>query len=363
MTHTHIIGDLDTQPEPDGLIRGLAFYGIYQYAEALESFQLIYDTLEISNLHDDGKLKSIVNYWLGKTHLQLKHNDEAITYLNTHLATETDCADSLDSIGLAYHQKQEFVKAEEYYRKSLEIDANFASALHNLGLLKSMLQEHDVSRQCLERAYAIDSKNPAILHSLANLYDITGDNLLALVSYERGLKHCPPNDLVTLNALKSDYAEALNQFGHDLYQSDNFIDAEKFYSKALNLMPSNSVSLYQKAMCLFHQEEFPEARKYFIRSAIFNEGLDADDWTSLGICLQKEGKFQAAKSALQISLVLLPYDELAKKHYNELTKLLQATSPTAPEAALFSIDTESNTKWQNLVERSLANVKKTGTER
>ena len=63
-------------------------------------------------------------------------NEEAIQYLNTAIANESNNAQLYDVLGRVYESGlKDYEKAEQSFAKALGIDPNYADALSNLGLI------------------------------------------------------------------------------------------------------------------------------------------------------------------------------------------------------------------------------------
>ncbi|MDR3141744.1 MAG: tetratricopeptide repeat protein [Tannerellaceae bacterium] len=106
-----------------------------------------YLAYEYEQLKDSVKLEQVLKEGLQKfpeekyylislinNYIYSNRNEEAIQYLNTAIANESNNAQLYDVLGRVYESGlKDYAKAEQSFVKALEIDPNYADALSNLG--------------------------------------------------------------------------------------------------------------------------------------------------------------------------------------------------------------------------------------
>lgn len=164
------------------------------------------------------------------------------------------------------------------------------------------------------------------LHSLAGWYEqytealkevtedvqqnIDHNFVLAIEYYGKALNACREDDHALKNIIKPNFAECLAQYGHYLYQAEDFVKALAFYFRAIEFVPNHLAAMNQIGMSYFKQNLFPEARKFF--SNIFRMTKDrqklADAWLNIACTFRLEKSWENAKQALLKAEELAPGD-------------------------------------------------------
>jgi tetratricopeptide (TPR) repeat protein len=109
---------------------------VYQYL-AYE-YEQLKDSVKLEQVLKEGlqKFPSEKYYLLSliNNYIYSNRNEEAIQYLNTAIANESDNAQLYDVLGRVYESGlKDYEKAEQSFIKALEIDPNYTDALSNLG--------------------------------------------------------------------------------------------------------------------------------------------------------------------------------------------------------------------------------------
>jgi tetratricopeptide (TPR) repeat protein len=106
-------------------------YLAYEYEQRRDSVKIEQVLKEGLQKFPDEKyyLLSLIN-----NYIYSNRNEEAIQYLNTAIANESNNAQLYDVLGRVYESGlKDFGKAEQSFTKALEIDPNYTDALSNLG--------------------------------------------------------------------------------------------------------------------------------------------------------------------------------------------------------------------------------------
>ncbi len=141
-----------------------------KYNKALTLYQEVYKQDASNNV-----LSAIIDM-----HLILKQNDQAILLLTDAVNKTPDDISNLFKLASLYHEKQEFDKAELYYRQILDIKPGHIISLNNLAWIKidsDVKQALSLAKQAYEQA----SDSPSIM-------DTYGYFLVRDTQYEAGLE-------------------------------------------------------------------------------------------------------------------------------------------------------------------------------
>ncbi|MDD5067915.1 MAG: tetratricopeptide repeat protein [bacterium] len=203
--------------DKESLENGLFYFKEKNFAKALKCFE---------NMENDKKY-----YYMGLTHVRLKDYDSAIRNLKIYLRKETDYQLMIQIsmiLGYVHVQKSEMVKARKYFEKALQLDFNNSKAYAALGYIDFQLKNYNLSIKNLKRAIELDQQNATAHNSLGYIYaDINMDTDQAVMECETALQLIP------------DYAMYLDSLGWAYYKKNDFTNAKKYLSMALEKNPDN----------------------------------------------------------------------------------------------------------------------------
>ena len=282
--------------------------------------------------------------------LGLVHNDQgdsaaAMKYWERSLQLDASRTDANDSLGYAFLLRDEYEKAEEYFRKALALDPNLASA--NFRLANTLVHQGNVREAVaiLERANSLSAEGHRLL---GEAYQQLKDYAKAKASYEAALA-------ANTNLAEAYYglAKVLGQLGdeekskecwarfstlkaqkdHDARQVRAVFDpssitrrsvaqthtdvgrvyilnhrpkeAEELWLKAATLDGSNTLCRLQLAVHYQQTEQYQNALRYYEEVARLDPG-DALVQLNLGRVCLKLNQVQQAETAFKRVVELAP---------------------------------------------------------
>lgn len=130
---------------------------------------------------------------LGNAYLAMKQYDMAISYYNQIDDTIIYVTPHLPltNTGIAYFQKGDYAKAEEYYNRALKIEPDYINALVLLGQLQLQTGKNQEALKNLIKANRLQSA-PVIKYYLAKAYVATGNKAEAEKLYKEILAEALP---------------------------------------------------------------------------------------------------------------------------------------------------------------------------
>jgi tetratricopeptide (TPR) repeat protein len=302
-------------------------------------------------------------YWLlGKSLFLCNEKSSAIEYLKKHIALNqtkaNECSNpwyAYDLLGQCYEAEHKNNEAMACYLTATQQNVQASSAWHNLGLLylKSAqnLTEEDHFQSLelfqkahffLKKALEINSTHPVFLHSVASWYEHYAVALkkiekpqegvqasidrcfnLALEYHQNAASKCLESDNALKNIIRSNRSECLAQYGHHLYQAQNFTKALDFYTQAHELDGENEAVINQIGMCLFKQNRFAQARTYFLDLLTKTQDPQeqADAWLNTACTYRLEKAWENAQEALNKAKALAPEDPCIQEEEQKLRDL------------------------------------------
>jgi len=320
-------------------------------------------------------------FFLGKACFLCDEKDEAIVYLKQYIEFRKDNLDEIanisyafDLLGQCYEASNKGDDAIECYKVATKINPSCASAWHNLGLLYIKSAQHYLEQENLavsrylfsganffiKKALEISGDNPVFLNSVASWYEkyiellekltedeeavqknIANNFQWAIQYYRKALTICDETDVNLKNIIISNLTECLAQYGHFLYKSQNLLNAQEYYLEAIKLSPSHLSAINQIGMCWFKQNNFVEARKYFVE--IFNKTDDqqeiADAWLNIACTYRLEKDWGNARNALDEARKLAPEDPCICEEEQKLIESRDQSILTAAPQTLFANST------------------------
>jgi protein O-GlcNAc transferase len=271
---------------------------------------------------------------------------------------------------VAAHQAGNIEAAERLYKRVLQTDKRQFDALHMLGVIEGQRRNFAGGLRLLNDALRIRPDAADALINLARMHGELGDNVKAVVSYERALALNPRSPLAHSNisialrrigrcedavrhcdaalALARDYPDAWTNRGNALFDLDRLDEALVSYERALALRPllaaaqlgrgnvlhkmmrsNEALDAYDKALALvpaYKEAHFGRAN-VLQQSMRFDEAIEAydrvfaidpgfaDAWYGRGSILGRLGRREEQYEAFAKAFTLkpdLPYAEGAR---------------------------------------------------
>lgn len=320
-------------------------------------------------------------FFLGKTCFLTDDRLHAAIFLNhfillTNTTTQQENrAHAFDLLGQCYEADDKHEIAVTFYHQAIEHDLMCVSARHNLGLCyMKMAMNHMEShvQKCftllknahiaLSSTLSICANNPMLFHSMASwqeqyiqlLKKFSEDNkikedicvnfMCAIHYYHEALSYCHDEDESLKSIIRVNLTECYAQFGHQLYQMEEYKKAEELYGLALQLDQNHIPALNQAGMCFFKQAMYLEARKKFSEILIPTNDLQdrADAWMNIACCHRLEKNWEEAEKSLDEARKLVPHDPSLDEEFEKLKQAKSQEVLTTTKLTLFGIQQEQD---------------------
>ncbi|MFA6303711.1 MAG: tetratricopeptide repeat protein [Legionella sp.] len=268
------------------------------------------------------------HFYLAKVHYFLHEPVQAIASLRICIRDGSskpyeNLANVYDLMGQCYILLNQSEKAINFFKKAMLLDGFCISAWHNAGLAYLKLAKNsndDLSapifenaRLCLNKALDLSPDNPMMLNSMADWHESYGLQLdqaetvvfnlkTAIDLYQKAIsKAKEAKDTALITLITENLADCVAEYGHHLYKNNDFEQAMTKYAEVLKLDAEHAAALTQMGMCYFKQNNYDEARKYFIQlletPADFQASADA--WLNIACTYRMQKNWEEADVALK----------------------------------------------------------------
>lgn len=112
-----------------------------------------------------------------------------LTLITLSVQAQNPTAEDLVNEGIQYHDKGEYAKAIETYKKALEINPNSGLALYEMALTFFTIKDYQNAEIASKKA--IDANDDHKMHAymmLGNSLDMLGETKKAIKVYEKAMK-------------------------------------------------------------------------------------------------------------------------------------------------------------------------------
>lgn len=353
------------------------------YKEAKELFAV---AIENDPTHPEN------HFFLGQTLFFCKEIQPAIASLTAFidlkepaLPENTDTDDSMnvanayDTLGQCYEAENNSEDALPCYEKATKTDAKCASAWNNMGLYYLGSAEYCLEQNPLEKTVAkinelfkgaqlfikkaldLFKTNPAFLHSMARWFEKYTDMIKLIISdaisaqeqitihfklaielYQKARITCGDKNLTLRDAIITNYAECYAQYGHHIYRSKQYPEAQKLYLKAIELDPNHLNAISQMGTSYSRLGKQIEARNYF--TEILGKTSDtqtlADAHYNIAYTYRLDKNWTKAEEFITKALQLSPLDEdILEEQATLAESKLQAMYISSPQIMFASANT------------------------
>jgi len=223
--------------------------------------------------------------------------------------------------------ENDFLQAEEKFKKSLELIPDRASTLTNLSVTQFKLKKYLEAKASAENAILVEANNIEAYLNLGLIEKEFNNPEFALQLFTKALTLKPDyaeawsNKGVTLHelkryeeamihydkalTLKPDYAEAWSNKGVTLHELKRYEEAMTHYDKALTLKPDYAEAWSNQGNILHELKRFNEAIAHHDKAIMLKPDY-AEAWSNKGIALNEMKRFEEAISHYDKALVLKP---------------------------------------------------------
>ena len=244
---------------------------------------------------------------LAEEHYSKGEYDLAYNYLISVTKNNDSYPDAFNMLGVIYHSKRKFTKAQECFKKAFEINPNYTEAALNLVITYNDLGNYVEAKNIYQQALKLSSNDTK--------------------SPDRHVKA----------KLSNMYAEIADIYiNHEL-----FSNALVEYDKALELCPSFKDIRMKKAKCLSHLGKYIDAKnEYYL---ILENNLNDDSesaYINLGMLHYKKGWYRDAISVWKKLLAIKPECERAKTYISMVEDELSGAKAIAFDKIGFQLENE-----------------------
>jgi Flp pilus assembly protein TadD len=234
--------------------------------------------------------------------------DQALLLYVKSLDIRADDAKILYNIGNIHHQLGSNKLARRAFNQSLTLDGDNIATLTKLGILSLASKDVVQARHYIEKAVHLDQarlvSQPKAEQSAYHLPDadslLESYNALGVLKDLQG-EHLSAQSLFKLCLLLHKSANTLNNLGYSFYLTGNYILAEEYFKKAIDINPK----------C---ERAWSNLGLIYVRNGQYNRAFqtlkqvmsDADAYNDIGYLLMLEGRHQEAEYFLQHAIEASP---------------------------------------------------------
>jgi len=189
--------------------------------------------------------------------------------------------------------ENDFLQAEEKFKKSLELIPDRASTLTNLSVTQFKLKKYLEAKASAENAILVEANNIEAYLNLGLIEKEFNNPEFALQLFTKAL------------TLKPDYAEAWSNKGVTLHELKRYEEAMIHYDKALTLKPDYAEAWSNQGNILHELKRFNEAIAHHDKAIMLKPDY-AEAWSNKGIALNEMKRFEEAITHYDKALALKP---------------------------------------------------------
>ena len=130
--------------------------------------------------------------------------NNAEKYANIALENERYNHKALVNKGNIHFQKEDYLKAKEFYLEAIGVQSDCIEAIYNLGMVNIRMEAYYEAIQAFEKLNSVVPNIPEVLYKIARLYEYMKQYEEAIKFYSILLLHIP-NDPILLSSLGSLY--------------------------------------------------------------------------------------------------------------------------------------------------------------
>ncbi|KMP11048.1 hypothetical protein UR09_04510 [Candidatus Nitromaritima sp. SCGC AAA799-A02] len=205
---------------------------------------------------------------LVRAYENLEKPGEAQIWIADFLEANPGSTSALYGLGYLYYQKEDMVKAEEYFKKAIASDSQNALALNNLGAVLARQKSYTQAADKVREAIRVNPLEPMYFHNLEAIYKQMGNPGLIIADYNNQLEQGAPE---VARGYGKAVARSLRQEAFRLYEQGRYDDAiakfleiETVYAKIKH--EPGLVPVYFSLGLLYEEKgDAQKAKKYFMR--------------------------------------------------------------------------------------------------
>ncbi|GAA0795385.1 type IV pilus biogenesis/stability protein PilW [Marinobacterium sediminicola] len=170
-------------------------------------------------------------------------------------AEPEEAVEAYTALGVQYLQAGNTVNAKMSLQRALSIDPEYAPAYNAMALVFQVEQEYLLAEEYFRKGVAADPES-AMLHNNFGAF---------LFARQRYQEACEQLDLATRDPFYPQRAQALENLGRCYVLINRDIDAEEAFKRSLAINGNRPVALVEIAQLLLDRDEHAAASRYFER--------------------------------------------------------------------------------------------------
>ena len=145
------------------------------------------------------------------------------------------------------HKKNNFVVAENYYKKILNLDKNHLDSIFLLGTLSIQIKNFDRAKELLSKVIQNKPKHSQAHNNLGIAFKELGEIQKAIICYKKAIE------------IQVNFEDALNNLGNALLEIKEYEKSILCYEKVLLIKPNHINANYNKANILQEIKEYQKS--------------------------------------------------------------------------------------------------------
>ena len=268
--------DLDEEDEGFKVAYAMSLIKTKQYNEAID----IYKKLLVQHPEKENYKFNLISCYeaIGEVETAIKML-ESLVYLNPKFTLPAQKLANL------YVQTNRLSKAKDLYDKILLKNNPTAETLHRYAVLSSSLCDTDTAERILKKVIRM---NP----NMANAHKD-----LAVIYLNKRLFDYAKEEFKLAMEIKPDDFEIIFEYGNFLYSTSQNKEAEKYYTKALELEPENVLALTFMALNKLVLNQLDESKDFIMKALHINHHHEYIQFCA-GRILYARGEYEDAKRYL-----------------------------------------------------------------
>ena len=244
---------------------------------------------------------------LGAIHDAKGRPDKAVANYEKAVAINPAFTSLYPPLGLAYLDKGEIAKAENYLQKSDAAGIDTAETRYMHGVLFFKQNKNPESLAAFDETLKLDSRYAPALYYRGQVLDRMGQQDQAIVAYQKTLEFEPSNSAASYD------------MGVDYYNKGDYTNAATAYERTIKIDSSNAQAHANLASTYRQLERFADANaEYKIASATIKT---ADLYSEWGYCLGKTNDWDKSvarlNTASELSPTAIDNSNVGWAYYNE----------------------------------------------
>lgn len=205
------------------------------------------------------------------------------------ISSDPELAAPYNNLGNIYQEREDFARAETFYRHAVARDPSNVEAWSNLGAVLNRLIRYQEAERICRHALTLDPEHPGAINNLANALHSQGRIGEAVKQYREALR------------LKPGLIEAHINLSVVLYEPAHLIPAIDHYLHLVEQKPESFVAQIRLGQAFMAQGDYDRAEGY-LRRALEIRPAAADAMMVLANCLGAQALQADSKELVRKSL-------------------------------------------------------------